>query len=1139
MKKSFIHHCSSQALEHPFLQNGYQNYYSNIQIRLVIKQFLNTIAYMRRNRLLGLLVICLLSLVTQQSFAQTRTISGIVRDDNNNPLQGATVTIRHSSIATSTGSDGSFSLSLPSSASSLIVSSVGFGTKEITIGKEVFFTIKLSTAMATTDTVVVIAYGQQKKASVTASISTISSRELVQSPVANISNALAGRLPGLIAIQSTGKPGSDGADLYVRGIGTYNGGTAPLVMVDGVIRDTYNDIDPNEVETISILKDASATAVFGVRGANGVILITTKRGKEGAPKVNATVQTAGTQFMRLPDYVNSYQYAMLRNEQVSEVFWQDHANDPDVFNQTDGWAKFVAKRNTDMKPLHSADDLKYYQNAHTPTLADGSRNPYYDPYFHPDQDWQSQIFKNFASQSQVNINITGGTKGVKYFLSGGYLNQGGLFKTDYMPFSEEMDYTKSRYNWRGNFDFDVNKDFKIALDIGTQFVQISGMNNDGYNYEKNLMWTNPMASPGYIDGKFAFKENQTAEQFNPLYSLAMRNQYNINNNSTLNSAIRLTHRLDFITKGLSVNVRGSYDSYFSSTSGGQSFPVSWSLRPNPNGDKLDPIWVRNNNESPSQRWANWYSGKWRKLYTELALNYNRSFGDHTVSALAMGNLEKKHHPDLQYHLPHAYQGLVGRVTYGYKEKYLGEFNIGYNGSENFPEEKRFDAFPAFSAGWVASKESFWPENDYVTFLKFRGSLGWVGNDAIGGARYLYLPDVWGYSGGDMGGYYFGINGSNRTRIGGAYESTLGNPNVTWEKSQKMNIGFEAKLFNNKLSVTYDHFNEHRKDILTYRGTIPGIVAASLPAYNLGKVDNWGNELELIYNDRITNDFNYWVKANVANNQNKTIYRDEAIVKGLEYQAQTGKPIGQGSYLQDDGLYTSWSQLYDIDKDNNPILSQPVLAKDQNGNSYKNAAGQPVYERDLSLGNKVLQPGDIKVRDVNFDGVIDNKDYVRSGNTKLPRVAYGMSFGFNYKGFDFSVLFQGAAGVAADPMPATNLHFNGTTEALFEVDWNRFTPERYAAGETIDFPIAAYNRSAYMNTYFHLNTSYLRLKNCEIGYTFKPTLITKLGIGSVRAYANGYNLYTWSQNSIWGDPENMGFMGYPLTRSFNAGVKVSF
>jgi TonB-linked SusC/RagA family outer membrane protein len=1104
---------------------------------------------MRKRQLLWLLLgIFLSAIAIQQASAQNRTISGIVRDENNNPLTGASVTVKNTSLSTSTDNKGSFSLSVTPSASALVITSIGYATQEVAIANNTRINIKMVTdAMALAD-VVVVGYGQQKKASVTASISTVSAKEIVQSPVANISNGLAGRLPGLISVQSSGKPGSDASELYVRGVGTYTGNTAPLILVDGVIRDTYNDIDPNEVETISILKDASATAVFGVRGANGVILITTKRGKEGAPKINATVQTAATQFLNLPKYVNAYEYATLRNEQVFETYWQQHANDADVQNQPDGWTKFVKKRETGYVPQYSSEDLKYFQNAHTPTLADGSKNPYYDPYFHPDQDWQSQIFKKFASQLQANINITGGTKGVKYFLSGGYLSQGGLFKTDYMPFSKEMDYKKDRYNLRGNFDFDVNDNFKISLDLGTQFVQISGMNNDGYNYEKNLMWTNPMGSPGYIDGKFVFIWQRNAEQFNPLYSLAMRNDYNINNNSTLNSAIRLTHKLDFITRGLSVSARGAYDSYFSSTSGGKSFPVMWTVRPNPNGDVLDPIWVRMNNESPSQRWSNWYSGKWRKWYSEFAINYNRTFGEHTVTALAMVNLEKKFQPSLEYHLPHAYEGVVGRVTYGYQGKYLAEYNMGINGSENFPEGKRFGFFPAYSLGWVASKESFWPVNDYVTFLKVRGSLGYVGNDVIGGARYLYLPDVWAYGGGDMGGYYFGMYGSNRNRVRSAFESRLGNPNVTWETAQKMNIGFEAKFFKDKVSVTYDHFNEHRKDILQNRGTVPGIVAASLPAYNLGETKNWGNELEITYNDRTGRDFNYWVKANVSNNQNKIVFRDEAIVPGLEYQAETGKPIGQGSYLQADGLFTSWADLYEVDKDGNPILSKPVKALNAEGKEYTNAAGTSVYQKDLSFSGVALQPGDIKMKDVNFDGVIDNKDFVRSGNTSIPRYNFGMSLGFNYKGFDFSVLFQGAAGVAAYPMPITNLHFNGTTEALFEVDWNRFTLDRYAAGETINFPIAAYNRqaSAYDaskkvggNTYFLINTSYLRLKNLEVGYTFQRGVLTKLGLGSVRVYANGFNLYTWSQNPIWGDPENLGFLGYPLTRTYNAGFKVSF
>jgi TonB-linked SusC/RagA family outer membrane protein len=737
------------------------------------------------------------------------------------------------------------------------------------------------------------------------------------------------------------------------------------------------------------------------------------------------------------------------------------------------------------------------------------------------------------------VNVTGGTKGVKYFLSAGYFTQGGLFNTDYMPFSKEMDYRKKRYNVRGNFDFDVNSNFKIAVNIGTQFVQITGMDNDGYNYEKNLMWTNPMGSPGYVDGRFTFIWGQTPEQFNPLYSLAMRNKYNVNEQSTLNSSINLIHKLDFITKGLSVNLKGAYDSWFSSTSEGQSYPVYWTVRPNPNGDNLDPIWVQMNNEAPSTRKANYYKGKWRTWYAEFALNYNRTFGDHAFTALAMANLSKKFDPGLQYHLPHAYQSLVTRVTYAYKGKYLAEYDMGYNGSENFPESKRFAFFPAYSLGWVASKENFWPENNVVTFLKVRGSLGKVGNDIIGGSRYLYLPDVWAYNDSVIRGYYFGQYGSNRNNVRAAYESRLGNPIVTWETSQKANIGFEASLFRDKVSVTFDHYVENRKNILTSRGTVPGIVAATLPFQNLGKVKNWGNELEVTYRDRAGKNFTYWIKGNVANNQNKIVFKDEPIVPGLEYQAQTGKPINQSLLLQANGLYTSWAELYEVDGNNNPILSKPKVAMGPDGKPYTNAAGQTVYQKDLSFGGVPLQPGDVKLVDINHDGVIDNKDYMMSGYTQIPRVTYGISFGVGYKGFDVSILLQGAAGVEANPMPATDLHFNGTTEALFEVDWNRFTPERYAAGDKIDFPIAAYNRQAYQNTFFHVNTSYLRLKNAEVGYTFQKGILSRVGVGSVRVYVNGFNLYTWNKNKIWGDPENMGFMGYSLTRTYNAGINVGF
>lgn len=1091
---------------------------------------------MRKRQLLWLLLgIFLSAIAIQQASAQNRTISGIVRDENNNPLAGASVTVKNTSLSTSTDNKGSFSLSVASSASTLVITSIGYASQEVAIASNNRINIKMVTdAMALAD-VVVVGYGQQKKESVTGAITTLNAKQLVQSPVANISNGLAGRLSGLIAVQGSGKPGEDGAELYVRGVGTYTGNTQPLIMVDGIARDTYNDIDPNEIETISILKDASATAVYGVRGANGVILITTKRGKEGAPKISATAQTAMTQFSRLPKFVNSYQYATLKNEQSFESYWIEHAKDADIKT----WADFVQKRDANWTPQYSEEDLKYYQNAHTPKLADGTANPYYDPYFHPDQDWQSQIFKKFAQQTQANVNIQGGTSDLKYFVSLGYLTQGGLFKTDFMPsFKDEMDYRKNRYNLRSNFDFDVNKDFRISVDLSSQYVQVIGRDNDGLTWEKKIGWATPMGSPGIIDGKFVYPFLYTDEQRNPLYAIVQNNYYNITNQSTLNSSIRLSHKLDFITKGLSVNARGAYDSYFSNRTYGRANPVFYGIRENPNGDKLNPILVQMKDEQPSQRFANIYIGKWRKIYGEFSMNYNRTFGDHAVTGLLLANLEKRYDPNYRPQLPHAYMGMAGRATYAYQGKYLAEFNMGYNGSENFPEGKRFGFLPAYSLGWVTSKESFWPKNDYITYLKIRGSLGKVGNDKITipgtntDARYLYLPDTWQYT----GGYNFGVIG-NRSFVQGAEEAVLGNPNVTWETATKGNIGFESRFFRDKLTVTFDHFNEHRVDILAYRGTVPDIVAATLPAYNLGEVKNWGNELEVAYNGNARK-FDYWVKGNISNNKNKIIFQDEPIIPGLEYQAATGKPINQKSYLQADGLYTSWADLYEVDKDGNPILANPVKALNADGKEYKNVQGNTVYQKDLGFAGVPLQPGEVRLKDVNYDGVVDDKDYVRSGKTDIPQVTYGLSLGFSFKGFDFSVLFQGAGGVAKNPMPSTNPHFN-KQEALYDVDWNRFTQDRYAKGEQIDFPIAAYNKQGMRNTFFLINTSYTRLKNMEVGYTFQQGILKKAGIRSARIYVNGYNLHTWSEKPIWGDPENLGYLGYPLTRSYNAGVNINF
>lgn len=1070
------------------------------------------------------------------SILQNRTVRGKVKDDKGEELPGVSVSIKGTSVGVLTDVNGNFTLANVPPNAVLSFSFIGMEPQEVSLNGRAEIAVVMKSHVINVEEVVVVAYGQQKKESVTAAISTVSSKELVQSPVANISNALAGRLSGLTAIQQNGKPGTDATTLYVRGVGTYTDQTSPLIMVDGVARESYNEIDPNEIETISILKDASATAVYGVRGANGVILITTKRGKEGAPKITASAQTAISEFTKKPTFVNSYDYAMLQNEKSFQSYWINHAKDADIKT----WNDFLVKREAnwikESSLYYSPEEMLYYKNAHTPTLENGQRNPYYDPYFHPDVNWTDQIFKDFAPQSQINANITGGTEALKYFVSLGYLTQGGLFNTDYMPFSKEMDFRKKRYNLRGNFDFDVNKNFRISVDVGTQFVNISGMDNDGYAWEKRILWSTPLSSPGIIDGKFVVPYSNPNTALNPLYEIANSNNYNLTDNSTLNSSVRLSHKLDFITKGLSINARGAYDSYFSSRSGGKFSPIYYGISRNPNGDNLAPIFSQLKEVTPAERWSPWYNGKWRKVYGEFALNYGRTFGGHNITGLLLYNMEKLFNPYLAYHLPKSYLGMASRFTYGYKGRYLGEFNMGYNGSENFPEGKRFGFLPAYSLGWVASNEDFFPKNDYISYLKIRGSRGKVGNDNIGGARYLYLPDVWAYGGSGYSymGYTFGTLNDKNT-LQGAQEGTLGNPNVTWETATKSNIGFELHLFKDKLSFTYDYFHEKRIDILSYRGTVPAIVQATLPPYNLGQVKNWGNELEVSFRDS-KGSVGYWVKGNFSTNHNKIVFQDEAIADGLEYQATTGRPIGQGLYLQAEGLYTSWSDLYKIDGNGDPILSEPVRALNKNGQPYQNAAGQPVYQKDLGYGGVAVQPGEVRLKDVNEDGIVNEKDFIRIGNTTIPKVAFGFSFGFNYKGFDFSTLFQGVGGVAKFAMGQR--HFN-KQESLFEVDLNRFTLERYNNGERIDFPLAAYDHAGANNSYFLKNTSYMRLKNLEVGYTVKPDFLKRVGLRSARVYVNGNNLYTWSPNKIWGDPENLGYIGYPLTRTYNVGLNVNF
>ncbi len=1066
-------------------------------------------------------------------------ITGTIRDSTGTPLRGAVILIKGTQKGTATNDKGEFSIDVKP-GDVLVISYVGFQNREIVVDSQSNLEIRMIPFNRSMEdiTMVAVGYGKQKREFLTASVSTVSGTELVKAPVSNLSTALKGQLSGLVAMQTNGKPGADGSVLTIRGIGTYTGQTAPLIMVDGIARDASDDIDLNEVASISILKDASATAVYGVRGANGVILITTKRGKLGTPSINFTSQTAVSSFTNFPSFANSYDYATVINERAMQEYWIKHAKDPDIHT----WDDFVAKRDANWRndgSLNFTDnDLKYFQNAHTPTLANGQRNPWYDPYFHPSTDWVDKLFKKYTPTTQANVNVSGGTAFMKYFVSLGYLNQRGLFETDYMAFPDKMDFSKKRYNLRGNFDFDVTKDFKMSVNLGTQFVTLSGMDNDGSMWNTRILWAFPMSSPGMIDGKYVLPYWANGyDLYNPMYAIERNNYWNITNNSTLNSSVNAEYKLDKVTPGLSIKLLGSYDSYFASRSYGRFSPVSYSIRPNPNGDPLDPVFTQLTDATPPQIWADFNLGRWRKLYTEASINYNRTFGGkHSLSAMVLGMREKKYDPWLQYGLPHAYEGVTARVNYNYNGKYIVEYDMGYNGSENFPEGQRFGYFPSYSGAWVLSNESFFPVNRVVNFVKLRASYGEVGNDNIGGARYLYLPNTWRGN----GGYTFGTLNNQQT-INGYSEAVLGNPNVTWEVSREMNLAADFRFFKSKLSVTYEYYRNNRSNILSYKGTVPAFVQANLPPYNLGRVTSWGHNFEFSYNDKI-GAFNFYLHGNAAIQRNRILFQDEAIVPGMEYQATTGRPVGQQLLLKASGLYTSWSQLYAIDNNGNPILSQPVLAS-SNGKPYTNTAGDPVYVKDLGYGGRPLQPGDVRLEDINGDGVINEKDRMRTGRTVNPEYNFGLTAGGSYKGFDVSVLFAGIAGVARGGLGQYHID---KQQAIFSVDLARFTIDRYNAGEKIYFPMAAYDKNAAAtgpnnagNTFFLINTSYIRLQNLAVGYTFSNAFMKRIGIKSARLYVSGDNLYTWSPAKIWGDPENLGNIGYPLYKTYNTGVNINF
>ena len=1077
-------------------------------------------------------MLCFFCLFNFSLYAQTEQrllIKGTVVDELGEPVYGATVIGHNTTIGDITDDKGAFQLNLPKDIKSLKVSFLGYVTQIVPINNQRFLTITLKEDQKMLNEVVVVGYGSQKKETLTGSISVLASDALLQSPSANVGNALVGRVPGIVSNQSSGEAGNDAATIRIRGIATLNSeGLDPLVVIDGVQSSvaSMNTLDANEIENISVLKDASSTAVYGVKGANGVIIVTTKRGETGKPRINFSYRYGVTKVVSMLKMLDSYRYAMYRNEAIMAD------NDPSsfsyLFSDEELW-KF--QYNRDYTPEEV--ELMNISDAQKAQLMNSSA------LYYSSHDYIAEQFGSSSPQQQYNVNVSGGTERMKYFVSLGYFNQDGLFKhADYRGANANSNY--NRTNLRSNLDVNIHKNLKLSFDFGGQFstkTGILGNSQDGditgaYARHKAMLVTilanTPFVGPGIVDGNLV---NGYVGSYSPLRSkggygyspstFLLEQDILVSNTSNLNSTLRLNHTMDYITKGLSVSGTVSYNDTYTKGITIQNNVPQYSVYRNPNNPN-EYIYT-GGISSPKSVADNQYNYKWNRLYLEGKVDYARTFDVHRVSGMIVANAQRTNDPGLLYKVPAGLLGLASRITYGYDDRYLAEFNAGYNGSENFPEGKRFGFFPAFSLGWIVSNEKFFPENDWVTWFKLRGSYGEVGNDKMGSGRFLYLPNTWGVFPQEAGkGYHFGnTDGSSLDPYyAGAYESTVGNPNVTWERARKTNLGLEVNFLKNRLAFVGDYFIENRDNILWKLGTVPGIVAATLPPANIGKVSNKGYELQLRWHDSPSKDFYYGVGFNVSYAVNKIEYMDEPTYP-YEWMNSTGFSLNQYKGFRTDGFY----------------------------NSQEEASNRPYISVD---GNKV-QSGDFRYIDIDGDGVVDANDKVPIGHSNLPRYSFGSNFDIEYKGFSLSVLFTGSH---KGSMPMTSFYilnpFYMKNGAAFDFQYdNRWTEERAAQGADITFPRASIRtfdtQNGAMNDMWLRSTQFLRLKNAEFGYTFTDLKqLKEYGLSSIRIFVNGNNLYTWGSQLPDGfDPEqedsggaSQGFL-YPPTRTYNFGVNVQF
>ena len=1038
--------------------------------------------------------------ITQKNLQ--KTITGVVMDTNGESIIGATVLVKGTSRGTATDIDGRFTINA-AEGDELEFRYVGYITVVEKVKKDTrTINIRMEADAVNLEDVVIVGYGQQKKESVVASMSTIGPAELHVSS-RSLNNNIAGKISGVIAVQRSGEPGWDDAQFWIRGVSSDAGGTDPLVLVDGVPR-SMSDIDVDEIESFTVLKDASATAVYGAEGANGVILVTSKRGKQQKTRVNVSAQYGISTPMRVPSLLNSYDYLSLYNE----AQWNDAGN-PQVGFQ----------------PTTSDEELELYRN--------GS-----DPDLYPNTDWMSMLRKHTQNQ-RYTINFRGGGERVRFFVSGAYYTEDGIYKKNKVVEGVDTNVSFKRYNLRSNVDFDLTKTTKMAVDMSGQYInRVAPSKTSDEIFSTMTLFPTHLIPMIFSDGTPAehYQADNGGYRRNP-FNYLYYSGYSKSWKATIQSKISLEQQLEFITKGLSVKGVLSFDAESEQYVNRTMTPTTYYVNKSNGGGRDSEgnlIYTLKESGSALSNPSNGSTGGSKKIYIEASLNYKNTFAQkHDVTGMLLYNqkeTQKQNQSGFNL-LPYRKQSVVGRFTYGFDNRYMLEGSFGMTGSENFAKGERWGIFPAIGGAWFLSHEKFMqPLEKVVNKLKLRASYGRTGNDDLGNGvtRFPYRPTV----NANASGYNLGINALTNVTgthwIAGASEQRPAAPLLHWEIEDKINAGFDLGLFEGRIDMSVDYFSNRRHDILETRNSIPSMTGLRQgPLQNFSIVTNKGIDGNITYKEHFGK-LNMTFRGNFTYTKNKIIECDE-IKHVFPYQDLTGNTIGTPFIYIADGLYTP---------DDFNITRDPVTGAE----SYELKSHLP------NPGAKV-SPGDIKYRDLNNDNVIDGNDqtYLSGMNSQNPKCVYGFAVDFEYKGFFGGIFFQGSAGTSVNLMAkASNfMPFNGgkdassaRTEAM-----NRWTASN-PYNQNVLYPrmhTTAFDYNLKPSTWWYRDASFLRLKNIEFGYQFNKKQLRKLQMQNLRLYVQATNLATWDKVKYW-DPElskaNSGAK-YPLSSTWTIGLEVTF